>query len=133
MRRRPAARGIVAVAYSIPIACTAPSSSLGRVQLLAQRLGDARAAQSGDALDLRDVGDRHDARHERHRDADRARALDEREVVGVVEEELGDDEVDAGGDLLLQVPDVERQIAAFLVAFGIAGAGRGRSGSRARG
>ena len=43
---------------------------------------------------------RHDARHDRHGDPGRARALDEGEVVLVVEEELRDQELDAGADLL---------------------------------
>src|SRR5439155_6595489 len=68
-------------------------------------------AERRDAFDLRPVGDRHDARDERDANADATGALDEGEVVGVVVEELGDDDVDAGVDLLPQVLDVELEVA----------------------
>src|SRR6266849_3721555 len=70
------------------------------------------AAERRDALDLRPVGDRHDAGHERHADPGAARTLDEAEVVGVVVEELRDDDIETRVDLELQVPDVLLGVAA---------------------
>ena len=59
---------------------------------------------------------------ERHDDARPARPLDEREVVGVVVEELGDDQIETGVDLRLQVRDAEVEIPALGMALGVAGA-----------
>ena len=75
-----------------------------------------------DALDLRDVGDRHDARDDRHPYPDAPRAGDEIEVVRVVEEQLGDDEVQPGVDLLAQVLEIQLAVGALLVTLGVAGA-----------
>ena len=69
-------------------------------------VGDRRAAHARDARELVVGRDRHDAGDDRDLDADRAGALDEVEVERVVEEELGDEEADAGVDLLLEVAQV---------------------------
>src|SRR2546422_8246316 len=82
--------------------------------------GNLVAAERRDPLDLRHVRDRHDARDERHADARPPRPLDEREVVGVVVEELGDDDIDSGVYLHLEVPDAELQIPALGVTLGMA-------------
>src|SRR5690606_15625621 len=80
--------------------------ALGAAQALAQALGDAGAAQLGEALDLLVVGDGHDAGEDRDGDAGRGGAGDEVVVGAVVEEELGDEEVDAGVDLVLEPAEV---------------------------
>jgi hypothetical protein len=54
-------------------------------------------------LDLLEVGDRHDAGEDRHGDAGLDGAALERVEAGVVEEQLGDQEVDAGVDLALEI------------------------------
>src|SRR6266852_3057672 len=90
---------------------------------LARRVEPGRhliAAARRDALDLRPVGDRHDAGHERHADSGAARTLDEAEVVGVVVEELRDDDIETRVDLELQVPDILLAVAALRVPLGVA-------------
>src|SRR6187549_4105337 len=68
--------------------------------------GNARAAHAGEALDLRDIGDGHDARHDRHGDTNLASPLDEAKVRVGFEEELGDQEVGAAIDLQLERSEV---------------------------
>jgi hypothetical protein len=82
------------------------------------------AAHARDALDLGGVRDGHDAGDDRDRDASLAGALDEVEVVAVVEKELGDDEVDARPYLGQKVLHVAVEVAALRVALGIAGPGQ---------
>src|SRR5262245_3357602 len=89
----------------------------GPLERLGERGGHRVARQLRDALDLARVRDRHDARHERHADARSARALDEAEVVGVVVEQLRDDDIEAGVDLLLQMPDAQVEIAGLGMAL----------------
>src|SRR5947207_1247899 len=84
--------------------------SVSSVELVEQRLGDGRAAHPRDRLDLADVGDRHDAGQDRHLDPDRARLLDEPEIQLVVEEQLCDQEGGAGLDLLLEEPQIVREV-----------------------
>jgi hypothetical protein len=71
---------------------------LDGLQLGEQVLGDAVAVERGHALDPLHVGDGHDAGDDRHPDAHLAGALHVAEVVGVVEEELGHQELAAGFD-----------------------------------
>src|SRR3954453_1610835 len=71
-----------------------------------QRRRNGRAAERGEALDLREVRDRHDAGDDRHFDTRAARALDERKIVLVVEEELRDQKVSAGLDLGLEIAEI---------------------------
>ena len=61
--------------------------------------------------------------------AARARA-DEVEVDAVVEEQLGDDEVEAGVDLGLEVRDVPVEVAALDVPLGVAGAAQAERACR---
>ena len=87
------------------------------------------------AAQVREAHDRHDARHDRHRDAGGARALDEAEVVLVVEEELRDQELGAGVDLAPQVREIGRRARRFGVHLRVAGAAdaeRRRCSSRTR-
>jgi hypothetical protein len=65
-----------------------------------------RPAQPDEALQLHDVGDGHDARDDGDVDPHSVGPLDEVEVEGVVEEELGDDEVQPGVHLGLEVAQV---------------------------
>src|SRR5262245_33724987 len=89
----------------------------GALERLGELRGHGVARQLRDALDLARVRDRHDARHERNADARPARALDEAEVVGVVVEQLRDDDVEAGVDLLLQMPDAHVEVAGLGMAL----------------
>src|SRR5262249_26960136 len=104
-----------------PVLDAERESSLGIVAGALERLGERRrhrvARQLRDALDLARVRDRHDARHERDADACPARALDEAEVAGVVVEQLRDDDVETGVDLLLQVPDAHVEVAGLGMAL----------------
>ena len=81
------------------------------VEAARQPGGHGGAAAPGEPGDLLEIVDRHDARHDRRPDAARARRLQEAEVVGVVEEELGDDAVGARVDLGFEVVHVGRQSA----------------------
>src|SRR5688572_18916503 len=90
-------------------------------ELQQQGLGDLRAAHAYEPLDLPDVENRHDAGDDRHLDADVARGLAEAVEVGVVEEQLGDDEATAGVHLALEVLQVARAVEALGMAFGITG------------
>src|SRR5262249_61309482 len=92
------------------------------LELGAERRRYLVAGERRDALDLRYVGDRHDAGHERHADPRLAGALDEGEVVPVVVEELRDHDVEPGVDLRLQMADAEAEIATLGMALGVAAA-----------
>ena len=92
-RRRPAARRTAASRRRRRAPRPPPGSSARASSSLAQPVRDDGAAQRRDPLELGDVRDRHDAGDDRHLDADRARARDEVEVGGVVEEQLRDEEV----------------------------------------
>jgi len=94
---------------------------LDRFELGEQAVRDLRAAHADEPLDLRHVRDRHDPRDDRHLDAHRAGLVAEAVELGVVEEELRDDEVGAVVDLALQVLHVAREIQALRMPFGIAG------------
>ena len=71
------------------------------LEVLLKPLGQLRAAERGDALDLGQVGDRQDAWHDRHADAELRAALAEAEEIGVVVVKLRDHHVGAGIDLAL--------------------------------
>src|SRR5262249_55090612 len=88
----------------------------------AERAGPRVAQRWREARDRARVGDRKDARHERDADACPARALDEAEVARVVVEQLGDDDVETGVDLLLQVPDAHVEVARLGMALRVSAA-----------
>ncbi len=87
-----------------------PEFSGGRI-VVAQRVkprrhgrGDARAAHRGEPLDLSGTQDRNNARHDGHAHAELVcYVVAEFKEVGVVEEQLREDEVRAGIHLLLQM------------------------------
>ena len=81
-----------------------------------QPAGISAPHMRGDPLDLRDVRDRHDPGDDRDVDAGVARARDELEVDRVVEEQLRDEELRAGVDLLLEVAQVDLRVGGVDVA-----------------
>ena len=84
---------------------------------LADPARDLGAAGLGEAAQLAEVGDRHDAGNDRRLDTERARIVDEAEIrVGVVEV-LGDRAVRAGLDLGLEIAQVGQRIACLRVGF----------------
>ena len=86
---------------------------------LADPARDLGAAGFGEALELAEVGDRHDAGDDRHLDAQRARIVDETEIrVGVVEV-LGDRAVGTGIDLGLEVAQVDVRVLGLRMGFRI--------------
>ena len=80
---------------------------------------DLDAVARRELRDLRVVVDRHDARHDGHRDAQRAHLVDEVEVGVGVEEELRDRRVGAGLDLVREVLQVAPRVALLRVVFGV--------------
>ena len=86
--------------------------------------GQRRAAERGEALHLLRAQDGEDAGGYRHGHAERAgQVLDHPEVVGVVEEELREDEFGAVVDLVAQPPPVDLpRLRAVGMALGKAGA-----------
>src|SRR5438445_11524313 len=99
-----------------------------RIDIVAERfqtLGDpARnlgAAHVGETAQLRILRDRHDARRDRHADAELARVVDEAEIRIGVEEVLRDRTIRAGVDLALEVGQIAHRIAGLRMHFGIAG------------
>ena len=93
-----------------------------RVEFDVHLFGDGRAAHGGEFLDLGDVGDGHDAGDDGHGDADVAAAIHEAEEMGVVEIELGDDEIGAGIDLGLQAFEIGVEVGRLGMFLGITGA-----------
>ena len=87
----------------MPSAATAASSSRQRCSSASSAGGMLAPRQLRHALDAGDGANRHEPGDDRDRDAGGARARDEVEVDAVVEEQLGDDEVEAGVDLGLEV------------------------------
>jgi len=81
------------------------------------------ARELGEALDLARVGHRHDAREDGHvgREAVTDRPLPEREVVLGLEEELRDDELGAGADLLDEVTRVVLEARRLRMPLGMHG------------
>src|SRR5580704_465890 len=75
-------------------------------QLAVQALRDRGAAHAAHALHLADVGDRQDAGDDWHLDPCGARAREEVEVEGGVEEQLGDQEVRPRAHLLGEVREI---------------------------
>src|ERR1044071_601214 len=86
-----------------------------------QPVGDRGADRAREALDLLEVGDRHDPRDDRDVDPDVARPGDEVPVQRVVEEQLRDQEARAGVDLLLAVAQVALRRLRVDVDLGEAG------------
>ena len=93
-----------------------------RVEFDVHLFGNGRAAHGGEFLDLGDGGDGHDAGDDGHGDADVPAAIDEAEEDGVVEVELGDNEIGAGIDLGLEASQIGFEVGGFGMFFGIAGA-----------
>jgi uroporphyrinogen decarboxylase len=91
------------------------------LQRQGQAHGQGRPAQSGEAIDLLEVGDRHDPRHDRDPDPRLARPPDEIEVEGVVEKELGDQEIHPLIHLGLEVREIACAVGTLEVAFRICG------------
>src|SRR5258708_9146441 len=71
-------------------------------------------------LHLGGIGDGHNACQNRHPDADLARALNEFEILPIVEKQLGDDEIQALIHLALQVGEIDSRIAALPLLFPLA-------------
>jgi len=90
-------------------------------QLVHQRLRQLRLAKRGDPLDLRQVGDRHDSRHNRHLNADLPAALLEQEKIGIVIEKLRDHAVGARFDLPFEVLQIRLRAGCLLMRFRIPG------------
>ena len=106
----------------MPSAATAASSARQRCSSASSAGGMLAPLSAGHALDPGDGANRHQPGDDRDVDAGGARALDEVEIDAIVEEKLGDDEVEAGVDLGLEVPDVLIEVAALHVPLGVAGA-----------
>src|SRR5262249_36116965 len=81
-----------------------------------------RAAERHETFDLRRAQDRQDAGDDRHLDTRAVQMIAEREVVGVLEKELGDDEVRALLDL------VGEAVPVHMTAFGAGDMPFGKSG-----
>ena len=79
-----------------------------------------RAAHGGEALDLFQREHGHDAGHDGDGDAGGAAFFHEAVIDGVVEEELGGDEVGAGVDFAFKVGEVDFEGGGFGMFFGIA-------------
>ena len=95
------------VAIAMPSARTAAGSPSKRATRATTSRGHLASGQLGHPRDLREVGDRHDARAGSGSSTPTAsRPLDEREVVLGAEEQLGDRELRAGVLLGLQHPRV---------------------------
>jgi len=94
-----------------------------RVEQLVQIARDRRAAALGETFDLVEVGYRHDAGHDRHRDAGLACRVHESEIRAVVEEQLGDQEIDPGIDLLAKMHQVGLEGWRLDVLFGVTSRG----------
>lgn len=75
--------------------------------------------RADEALDLGGAGDGHDSGDDGDFDAGGLGALHEFPIVAVIEEELGDEEIEAGVDFAFEVVDVDGGVAAFDVFFGI--------------
>lgn len=92
------------------------------LEFAVEGFGDGSAAHFGEAFDLGDVGDGHDAWDDGDAYAFGASSVDEVEVFVVVEEELCDEELASGIDFSAEVVEVEIEVFGFDVALGVAGA-----------
>ena len=92
------------------------------VQLRQQGVRDPGAAHLREALDLSGVGDGHDAGDNGRIDVFRPYPRYELEVVALIEEELGDDEVAARVDLALEIAQVVLGARRLGMHLGVAGA-----------
>ena len=93
----------------------------GGLEGACERLWQPGPAERGDPTDLREVRDGHHARHDRRLDAEAAAGVAEAEEVGVVVEELRDDDVAAAFHLALEILEVGLRGDGFLVGLGVAG------------
>src|SRR5215469_1966289 len=84
--------------------------------------GQGGPACDRESLDLRGVGDRHDAWNDWYADARRVGAFQEFPVMAVIKKKLGNDEIQPGIHLAFEVVQIDRRIAAFDMLFGIGGA-----------
>src|SRR5207244_1786746 len=101
--------GFCAASGAAPSASRKPrrvTSFINPPASLVQLRRNAGAADFGEALDLLDVGDGHDAGNDGHGDAGGASARDEFKILVVVEEQLRDEKLGAGADLPDEVPQV---------------------------
>ncbi len=69
----------------------------------------------------------HDSRNDRNLDSRLPRPLDEAEEKSIVQEELGDQELDPGLDLLAEIREILLEARRFVVLLGVAGAPQAES------
>ncbi len=86
-------------------------------------LGSRALAQRRDALDLGEIRDRQDARHDRHGNSKPPAAIAEPQQIGVVVEQLRDDDRAAGIDFALEIIEIGLGADCLLMRFRIAGDG----------
>src|SRR5690606_18988377 len=99
---------------------------LALLELRQELTRNAGAAHAGEALDLRHVGDRHDAGDDGHVDAPSASLLNEGKIRISVEEQLRNQEVGASVDLELQRIQILLEARRFRMRLGIAGTGNAK-------
>lgn len=99
----------------------APLGIFGRLYGLDQVFRQVDVEDAGDGIELIQLGERLQARHDRHIDADFPAAGHEFEVFFVVKKHLGDDIVGAGIDLGLGLQQVEVKVRRFEVLLRVAG------------
>ena len=92
----------------------------GFLEARAKVLRNACATHRGEALDLAEIGDGHYPCDDGHVYAAGTRAFDEGEVVGVVKEQLGDDELQTAVNLVLEMGQIALAVAALNMALGVA-------------
>lgn len=93
--------------------------------------GDAGPTHLGESLHLSHVGDRHQAAHDGEVDTPVRGAISESVVVGVIEKELRDQELDACVLLALHVVELGVEPGVLGVPFGVAGTGEADGRARA--
>src|SRR5210317_304575 len=96
--------------------CALPGSLEGP----GKRLWQPRLAEAGNPLDLLEVGDRHEAGHDRLVNANGRTTIAEAKEVSVVVKKLSHHDIAAGVTLLLEECQVGFGADCFLVGFGIA-------------
>jgi hypothetical protein len=106
-------------AQSMPMVSTTSVFSAATSRRVIER-GERGAAHRGEALDLFQREHGHDAGDDRDGDAGAAAFFDETVIDGVVEEELGGDEVGAGVDLGFERGEIGFGRRCFGVFLGIA-------------
>ena len=98
--------------------------ALQSLEAVGEPLRHARAGLFGEARDLLEIADRHDARHDRNRNAARPRLVEKAEIDVIVEKELRNGARRAGVDLRLQRVEILLDRRAFGMSFRI---GRNRN------